>query len=193
MAVGGFTQLLSALEQADFFIGVLPFLLTYLVFYMVLQEVPVIGDDDKVPPLMAIIFGFFVSYFLVQNPAYQAFFVNYLGTLTVGLLGILGLFTVVALSGVGDYFEENWYLGIVGVIIIAIAFTVSGGINALFLGQQEGLMATIVGTLNYTLNTGLIWVALILGVLWFSMGSGGSKEKAPLLKRIFTEGKSDGE
>lgn len=170
--VGSFTQLLTTLEQADFFIGVLPFLLAYLVFYAVFERVPVIEEKDNFPPLLAIIFAFFASYFVVQNPAYQAFFVNYLGTLTVGLIGLLGLFTVMALSGVDTDVFQHKAVYAVAVIVVAIAFTVSGGLNALFLGNLPFLGSSVLEAIDYVFNTGLIWAALILVVLYLTMGGG---------------------
>ncbi|MFB6147645.1 MAG: hypothetical protein ABEJ66_02065, partial [Candidatus Nanohaloarchaea archaeon] len=140
---GSFTQLLNTLAQADFFIGVLPFLLSYLVFYSVLEQVPVIKEKDNFPALIAIIFGFFTSYFLIQNPAYQMFFVNYLGTLTTGMIGILGLFVLLGLTGMPEeYFTKN-ALAVLSVIVVAVAFTVSGGFSVLTLGQASGSRAAV--------------------------------------------------
>ncbi len=179
--VGSFTQLLTTLEQADFFIGVLPFLLSYLVFYAVLENVPVIEEKDNFPPLIALIFAFFVSFFIVQNPAYQMFFVSYLGTLTVGVIGVLGLFMLLGLTGTTDYFKKN-VMAVLGLIIAAVAFTVSGGLDALTLGEGETAIDAIAGVVQYSFDTGLIWAAVILGVLWFTMRDpSGDSTLRPLL------------
>lgn len=176
---GSFTQLLTTLEQADFFIGVLPFLLSYLVYYAVLEEVPVIGDKDKFPALIAIIFGFFTSFFLIQNPAYQAFFVNYLGTLTTGVMGILGLFVLLGLTGMPEeYFTKN-ALAVLSVVVVAIAFTVSGGLSLITLGASDGSLAAVMSALQYLFDTGIIWGVVIIAVLGFTMGGGDSEREQP--------------
>lgn len=176
---GSFTQLLTTLEQADFFIGVLPFLLAYLVYYAVLEQVPVIGEKDNFPALIAIIFGFFTSFFLVQNPAYQAFFVNYLGTLTTGIIGILGLFVLLGLTGMPEeYFTKN-ALAVLSVIVVAVAFTVSGGLSAITLGASEGSLAAAMSVLQTLFDTGIIWGIVILAVLGFTMKSETEREQPP--------------
>lgn len=165
MAVAGFNQLLETMAQMDFFTGVLPFVLTYVVLYAALKEVPVIGDDDKnFPALIAIIGAFFVARFIVANPFYQDFFVVYFGKLVVGLIGFIGLLVLLAFTGyeLGD--SNIPLLMVLMVAIAGAAFTSAGGFGPPLFELGSLNLSSVVG---YLLESGLVWILLVLGALWW--------------------------
>ena len=168
MAVAGFNQLLETMAQIDAFTGLLPFILTYVVLYAALKEVPVIEDNDKFPPLIAIIGAFFVARFIVANPYYQDFFVTFFGKLVVGLIGFIGLLILLAFTGfeVGD--SDIPLLMILMIAIAGAAFTSAGGFgppwNLSILSSAE--LSSLIG---FTIDSGLIWIFIVGGaLLWVS-------------------------
>ncbi len=196
----GFADLLMNLEQADFFIGLLPFVITYAIFFLTLRNSPKFGEDNaqarRMSALVSLAIAFFVSYFVVSSQVYSQFFVTYFGTLTVGLLGIMGLLIAFALTGLHDYVPGKTFWAIPVVILVAAAWTVAGGFSAFFgpgglspVGQN-----VLIPALDYMINTGLIWGVLIIAVviwatrepdedqptlferLWQEPGGGGSPE-----------------
>jgi hypothetical protein len=177
VAIAGFNQLLETMAQLDFFAGVLPFVLTYVVLYAALDEVPVIKDKDNFPPLLAIIGAFFVARFIVVNPFYQDFFVVYFGKLVVGLIGFIGLLILLAFTGfnIGD--SNIPLLMFLMVAIAGAAFTSAGGFgppwSLSMLSSAE--LSNIIG---FVLESGLIWILLVVGALWWvSQDSDGNSDK----------------
>ncbi|PSH01349.1 MAG: hypothetical protein BRC26_03740 [Nanohaloarchaea archaeon QH_8_44_6] len=156
------------MAQIDAFTGLLPFILTYVVLYAALKEVPVIEDNDKFPPLIAIIGAFFVARFIVANPYYQDFFVTFFGKLVVGLIGFIGLLILLAFTGfeVGD--SDIPLLMILMIAIAGAAFTSAGGFgppwNLSILSSAE--LSSLIG---FTIDSGLIWIFIVGGaLLWVS-------------------------
>lgn len=171
--MAGFADLLSTLAAQDFFIGVLPFVITYAIFYLTLTNAPKFKESERISALVALSIAFFVSYFVVSSTAYQQFFVTYFGTLTIGLLGIMGLFVAFALTGLHTKVNGAYWWGIPVIILVAVAWTVSGGLTALTQGNLAGFTANgqiLVNALNYMINTGLIWGVLVLGILAYTAG-----------------------
>ncbi len=171
MAVG-FTELLQIMADADFFIGVLPFVITYAIFYLTLTNSPKFKENERMSALVSVVIGFFVAYFLVGHPLYQQFFTTYFATLTIGLIGIIGLFVTFALTGLHGAVTGRYWWGIPVVLIVGAAWTLSGGL-AIFtpgLGYQ-GIGTQLVTVLNYLFNTGLIWALVIFGVVYWTMGA----------------------
>jgi uncharacterized membrane protein YwzB len=169
--VAGYAELIATLEGADFFIGVLPFVITYAVFFLTLRNSPKFGEDTpqarKMSILVSLAVGFLVSYFVMSTPAYQQFFIQYFGTLTIGLMGIMGLFVAFALTGLHNVVGGAYWWAIPVVILVTASFAVSGG----FLPFIEGMMifgfsvTTLAAmTINVLFDTGLIWLILILAV-----------------------------
>lgn len=178
MAVAGFNQVLQSMAAMDFFTGVLPFVLTYVVLYAALDKVPVISEKDNFPPLIAIIGAFFVARFIVVNPVYQSFFVEYFGQLVIGLMGFIGLLILLAFTGYNLGESGGLKTPLAAMVMIAIvgaAFTSAGG-----LGFQLGAISTLgLGELiGWSLESGLIWILVVAGALYWasSDGSGGDKK-----------------
>jgi hypothetical protein len=195
VAVAGFNQLLETMAQMDFFTGVLPFVLTYVVLYAALEKVPVISDKDNFPPLIAIIGAFFVARFIVVNPFYQDFFVVYFGKLVVGLMGFIGLLILLAFTG---YEMEDAKLPVLMLLMVTIAgaaFTSAGGFGPPW-NLSMLSSANIASITGFVLESGLIWIVLVVGALWWVSregNDGGDEHPATQLgKYMFGVNNEDG-
>lgn len=180
MAVGGFNVILESMAQADFFSGVLPFLISYVLFYFTMKQLPLFDENnEKVAGIVSIAAAFYVARFITVNAVYQQFFVRYFGTLTLGIIGILGLMMLMAMMGwnVGDWNPGNrpYLAGLMALIAIA-AFTVSGGLFAFVpSGAGSGVLAALLNIVAVGLETGLVWILLVLGVVaWVAASDDGN-------------------
>lgn len=189
--VAPFNELLQNMAQMDVFTGVLPFVLTYIVFFMALKEVPVLsnGDNDKVPALVAVIVAFFVARFIVVNPFYQSFFLGFFGRLTIGLIGFVGLLVLLAFTGYDNAGNsQRWILSILMIVIVGAAFTTSGGFTEIYemtFGDTNPVEPTF-DLVKFTLDSGLIWILLVIGALaWVSSDNDGSGSN--LLEELFKD------
>lgn len=175
MAVAGFNALLEQMAALDFFTGVLPFVLTYVVLYAALDNVPVISDKDNFPPLVAIIGAFFVARFIVVNPVYQSFFVDYFGQLVIGLMGFVGLLVLLAFTGYNLGESGGFKTPLVVMVMVAIvgsAFTTAGGLGfnpAMLNSPQIGL------AMNWMLESGMLWILIVGGALYWATSDGSGR------------------
>lgn len=190
----GFSALIQSMVQQDIFSLVLPFLLSYVVFFLALQRVPIIKDGEsdttKFASLIALIFAFFVAYFLTLNPQYQAFFPAYLGRITIGLIGLLGLATVIAFIGFDKNYLKSPLIVIISIIIVLSAWTVSGGAFA-FLPKSAlpylGVSIADIGQVLY--ENGIIYLVVIgLGLYWVTAESeddqDGNNDLANMISKL---------
>ena len=167
-SAAGFSTLLETMAQLDFFTLVLPFVLSYTIFFLALKQVNLFtdqDDDNKFASLIAVVASFFVAQFIATNPWYQTFFIDYFGTLTIGLVGILGLFVLLAFAGWEQHTTWAPALGILSIAVAGAAFLTAGGF-----GEPYNIQNDIVTDVNWAalfLDTGLIWIIIIGGVLWW--------------------------
>ena len=181
----GFNELLRTMAEQDFFTGIFPFLLTYVLVYLALAKVPLFQQDDedgatqdRFRALVSVIFAFFVSYFMVTNPVYQSFFTTYLSTVVIGVVGILGLLVLLALV---PGFDMEYVGARIMVALIAIAailaFTGAGGFEIFVPETDTGAISP---ALEYVVESGLIYIIIIgAALLWVT----GSKDKGKKEKR----------
>lgn len=175
----GFSALLQSMAQQDIFALVLPFLLSYIVFFLALQKVPILkdagnsSDTRRFSALIAIIFAFFVAYFLTLNPQYQSFFPEYLGRITIGLIGLLGLATVVAFIGFDDKYLKSPLIAIIAVIVVLSAWTMSGGAFAFLPKTALPVIGLSIADIGHVLfDNGIIYLLVIgLGLYWVTAES----------------------
>lgn len=165
MAVTGFNELISTLESAQFFEGLLPFVVTYVLFFVALQKVHLF-EDDRGPAIISVAAAFFTSRFIVMNPAYGQFFTQYFGTLVIGMIGILGLFTILAMAGYDSELFQNYQMITLMVVIAGAAFTVSGGFEAFIPVDLSGNLGQVTSLL---FDTGLIWIIAVVALLGWTM------------------------
>lgn len=196
--IAGFNQLLAYMSEADVFSGVLPFLLSYIVFFLVMQRLPLLNGDEndldaqKYSALISLILAFFVANFLTQNPMYQSFFSNYLGTIMIGMVGILGVMVMLELTG---YDVTDWHQPGFGILILAgaiAAFFVSGGVTAYIPGDELPNLAGAGEAFNYLLESGLIWLIVIGGVVLWASSSNKDSERRHLFPILYGNDGGDG-
>lgn len=187
----GFSILLENLAQLDFFTLVLPFVLSYIVFFLAVKQLDLFERQHAA--LIAVISSFFTAQFIATNPFYQTFFIEYFGQLTIGLAGLLGLFVLLGLVGWKRSVAKGPFMGIIVIAITGAAFTSSGGFGPPAVQNAE-LDLSAVGPLLF--DTGLIWI-LVIGavILWISKddsdnGGGGGSE--PGLKDFIEWGLGEG-
>ncbi|MBY6294497.1 hypothetical protein GLU60_03855 [Nanohaloarchaea archaeon H01] len=174
---GSFGQLIQSLEGIGFFTGLLPFIITYTIFFFMLRRVgsQILEKDERAKQFAAILsvaFAFFTSRFILQNPAYQQFFTQYLGRFTVLAVGFLALLVILGWLGI-DLLEDSTSViwGPVALALVAIIFIVSGGLEASILPteSQNQIVSAILGSLNFLIDTGLIFILLVIGVLYYTL------------------------
>jgi len=192
---GSFGELITSLEGIGFFTGLLPFVITYTIFFFMLRKVGenILGDEGRAKQFSAILsiaFAFFTSRFVVMNPAYQQFFTQYLGRFTVLMVGFLGLLVILGWFGIELENMETGLWGGVAALFIAALFFVSGGPAASFLpiSSQNQILGGLVAFLNWSISTGIIFIFLIIGLLYWSMKDPSDSSDGPgFLARAFTD------
>ena len=195
--MGSFGELIQNMDQLGFFSGLLPFVITYTVFFFILRKVAEesIGLEggengnqaDLFAAILSIAFAFFTSRFIIAHPMFQMFFQQYLGRLTVILVGLLGLLVALGLLGIDIHSNNQW--GWILAVVIVAAFAVSGGVSSFLpLASRNAIIANIAAALSFTIETGLIFVFLIIGLLWWTMNGGdsGGGSSSSGLPELFT-------
>jgi hypothetical protein len=152
------------MSQLDFFTLVLPFVLSYTIFFLALREISLFEEDDKFPALVAVIASFFVAQFIATNPVYTTFFVDYFGRITVGLIGLLGLIVLLGFVGWDASTARGPAMALVIISIVGAAFVTAGGF-----GEPWNVSLPIgdVNLQSLLLDSGLIWLLIIGGVLYW--------------------------
>jgi len=195
----GFSNLIQSMVQQDIFSLVLPFLLSYIVFFLALQRVPILKDSEsdtnKFSALIAIIFAFFVAYFLTLNPQYQGFFPEYLGRITIGLIGLLGLATVIAFIGFDDAYLKSPLIAIICIIVVLSAWTMSGGAFAFLPESALPVIGVSIADIGHMLfDNGIIYLLVIgLALYWVTAETDSDDDDSTAADVISNLIKSSGE
>ncbi|NMJ76899.1 hypothetical protein GLU64_00600 [Nanohaloarchaea archaeon] len=171
-----FGQLMQNLEGIGFFTGLLPFVITYAIFFFLLREVgeSVLDEDNGRPQqfaaILSIAFAFFTSRFILINPVYQQFFTQYLGRFTVLAVGLLGLLVILGWLGIEIDNLGNGLWGAITALLVAAVFVVSGGLRSSLapLESQNEILNAILGFISYSISSGIIFIFLIIGLLAFT-------------------------
>lgn len=173
----GFNEVIMGATEIDFFSGVLPFLISYIIFFLAFNRMPLLNDMDddksrKISALMSVILSLYVSYFLVTNPVYQTFFSQFFGRIVIGIIGLIGLMVLLATIGINlQKIRVPYLIGIL-IIMAVSAFSLSGGARA-FLPEAVDMDVTgFMTVFEYLIETGLIWVIVVAAALvWVSTES----------------------
>jgi hypothetical protein len=179
--VAGFNEAVQNAAQIDLFTGILPFSITFIVFYLAAERIPIVKERENnvIPGLLALIFSGFIANFLVNNPAYQTFYSQFVGSLSIGLVGLLGLFTVLAFAGYdASLFEKDKSpvaFTVLALLIGLLAFAGSGGLGALLPGVELPGVGLELGSVTEFIEQGG-WALLFPLVLiaFFLLDSGPS-------------------
>jgi hypothetical protein len=188
-----FGQLMQNLEGIGFFTGLLPFVITYAIFFFLLREVgsEILDNDTRAQQFAAILsiaFAFFTSRFILLNPVYQQFFTQYLGRFTVLAVGLLGLLVILGWLGieVTDLGSPLW--GGIAFVLVAAVFVVSGGLRSSIapLDSQNEILNAIAGLISYSISSGIIFILLIIGLLAFTFRDpSDNNDDDTVLERLF--------
>lgn len=175
--VQSFGGLMQTLEGLDFFTGLLPFVVTYTVFFFILRYLAdeVLFDDydgnkpDQFAAIISIAFAFFTANFIINQPWAAGFFSQYLGRLTVIIVGLLGLLALLGFVGI-DLKSSSTGVGWVMALLVIAAFAVSGGASSILpVSSRNAAVAYLSNGLNYMIDSGLIFIFLIAGLLYYTM------------------------
>lgn len=189
----GFNELIRTFMAQDVFTGVLPFVLTYVILFLGVKRVPIFKTEDgrgeQFAALVSVVGAFYVARFLITRTFYQEFFIKYFGQFAVGMVGLLGLMTILAFLGIDLDPEStpfnNPLLILVAISIAGAAFTSAGGFGPPILETaQIGALAPII---NGMVESGLIWALVIGGVLWWTMSDGGDGGDGPSMRRMLLD------
>ena len=191
-----FGQLMQNLEGIGFFTGLLPFVITYAIFFFLLRKVgeEILGDDGRAQQFAAILsiaFAFFTSRFILLNPVYQQFFTQYLGRFTVLVVGLLGLLVILGWLGIEVTNLGNGLWGAIASLLVIAVFVVSGGLRSSLapLESQNEILNAIAGFISYSISSGIIFIFLIIGLLAFTFRDPSEdNEGTPFLERLFKAG-----
>ena len=189
MGTQSFGGVMETLSGIDFFSGILPFVITYTVFFFILRYIAdkVLFEEwsdskkpDQFAAILAIAFAFFTADFILAQPWAATFFSEYLGRLTLIVVGLIGLLAVLGFVGM-DLNSNKTALGAVLAVIVLAVFAVSGGLSSLLpSGSQNEAIALFSDAVAYSIDSGLIFIILIIGLLYYTMrdpdsSSGDSK------------------
>jgi len=198
---GSFPELIRSMEELGFFTGLLPFVITYTIFFFMLRKVgeEIFDADDNnradmFAAILSIAFAFFTSKFILANPMFMDFFTNYIGRFTVIAVGLLGL--LVILGFVGIDLEKRNSVGYILAILVVAAFAVSGGVSSFLPAATRGdILSQFTAALAWTIDTGIIFVFLIIGLLFWTMGDSNDNDNENPWYHIFNGAaeSSDGE
>ena len=164
-----FGQFLVSLEQVDFFTLLLPFIVSYVLFLFTLRKIDLFDDNGQVSSVIAIAAAFFMAQFIATNPIYQTFFIEYFGRLTIGMIGILGLASVLGLAGWGNVLSSSKPLALIFLAGAGIVFARSGGLEAIVPISE---FPSIAGAYTYLFESGLIWLVVLGGVMYWTAPTG---------------------
>lgn len=160
-----FSQLLQSGSEVGLFSGILPFIIAYTIFFFLIRRIGLLDDNnDTFAAILAIAFAFYTSRFTMMY-GYETFILQYMSRIALITVGVLGLLVVLAFVGM-DLSNDNKMLGYVMALIVIVAFTVSGGIPVI---AGEGALGQISQFINYLIETGLVWVIAVLGLLWWTL------------------------
>ncbi len=185
----GFNQALTSAAEFDLFTGVLPFIISYTIFFILLNRVPLFDsslDDSrqrKFSALISIGLALYVSYFLATNAAYQMFFSAFFGRIIIGVMGLIGLMLLLATIGIDlENVQVPLLITIISIMAIS-AFSLSGGTAAFLPDFLLNFEAGGSGgsAVEYLLESGLIWVIVIAAALfWVSTERDDDGSRDPL-------------
>jgi hypothetical protein len=134
---------------------------------------------------LALILAFFTARFIAANPVDLTFFTDFFGRVTLGIIGLLGLFTILAFAGYEDKIFNK--LG------LAILLTAGAGFTFFYLGFRPvfndiGLLAAAESILFWMLETGAIWAVVVAVVIWLVIREPGSSgESGTSLWKLFNK------
>jgi len=167
----------------------LPFLLTFAIFFALLEKSKVFGDNQsKINALVAFIAGFYVMFYSPAGIEIGQFFAMFFAETSVALVTLLVFLMIIGLL-MGPFLQdaEGWkklsgkaipIVVILGLLLTFGMFTSSGGIDLFSRGLGGGSLGLNLTSEDITL---IILVVVTLFAIWWLVG-GGSKPNLDDLK-----------
>lgn len=172
--VAGFNETLLFLgQEIDFFTGILPFLISFVLFDQILKQVDLFGGSDafekKPRKILSLSFAALVTYFVITTPLYQQFFVQYFGRLAIGIIGLLGLVMLLAMVGWNPTEHPVNGFIILALLLAFGAFSVSNGLFAFLPTQSLAFGMSLQEIFAFIVDSGLGYIIIIgAAVYWAS-------------------------
>lgn len=173
-------HLISILQEQEIFEIYLPFLLTFSIFFALMEKMNIFGEGSR--KINAVIAGIIAAYIMIFSPAaitISQFFSTFFAEASVGLVTLLVFMMIIGLltgpfwsrddiSGIGTKVAP-WAVGI-GFLIVLGMFFHSGGLN-LFSAIAPNVEIPISGE-----DLALIFLVLVtIGVI-ILLVSGGKRD-----------------
>jgi len=179
----GFEQLLASGSDIGLFTGILPFIITYTIFFFLIRRIGLLEDNnDTFAAILAIAFAFYTSRFIIMNPGYQQFMLDYVSRIALITVGLLGLLVVLAFVGL-DLSSDVQGLGYIMALIVIVAFTVSGGVPVI---AGDGALGQVQELVNWLINSGTIWILAVLGLLGWTLKDSDDEDDNGGLPELFS-------
>lgn len=179
----GFEQLLASGSDIGLFSGILPFIITYTIFFFLIRRIGLLEDNnDTFAAILAIAFAFYTSRFIIMNPGYQQFMLDYVSRIALITVGLLGLLVVLAFVGL-DLSSDVQGLGYIMALIVIVAFTVSGGVPVI---AGDGALGQVQELVNWLINSGTIWILAVLGLLGWTLKDSDDEDDNGGLPELFS-------
>ncbi|AOV95381.1 hypothetical protein AQV86_05695 [Nanohaloarchaea archaeon SG9] len=179
----GFEELLASGGEIGLFSGILPFIITYTIFFFLIRRIGLLEENnDTFAAILAIAFAFYTSRFIIMNPGYQQFMLDYVSRIALITIGLLGLLVVLAFVGL-DLSSDVQGLGYIMALIVIVAFTVSGGIPVI---AGDGALGQVQEIINWMINSGTIWILAVLGLLGWTLRDSDDSDSNGGLPEIFS-------
>ena len=179
----GFEQLLASGSDIGLFTGILPFIITYTIFFFLIRRIDLLKDNnDTFAAILAIAFAFYTSRFIIMNPGYQQFMLDYVSRIALITVGLLGLLVVLAFVGL-DLSSDVQGLGYIMALIVIVAFTVSGGVPVI---AGDGALGQVQELVNWLINSGTIWILAVLGLLGWTLKDSDDEDDNGGLPGLFS-------
>ena len=179
----GFEQLLASGSDIGLFSGILPFIITYTIFFFLIRRIGLLEDNnDTFAAILAIAFAFYTSRFIIMNPGYQQFMLDYVSRIALITVGLLGLLVVLAFVGL-DLSSDVQGLGYIMALIVIVAFTVSGGVPVI---AGDGALGQVQELVNWLINSGTIWILAVLGLLGWTLKDSDDEDDDGGLPELFS-------
>jgi len=166
----------------------LPFLLTFSMFYALLQKTKIFGEGDKVNAINAIISLVAAFYVIGYTPVgyrIAEFLMPFFTQVTVVLVGLLGASLIIGMaSGKGVLHVTDWMKKSLTVFLIAASvfiFFTSGGPQVFGLGTGGGIWLGITAEDLFFISLIVVTLIIILVVAGWSPfkrpGEGGETKE----------------
>lgn len=166
-----FADLLSIAKDMGFFQFYLPFVLTFAIFYGLLEKVKIFGDKSRnINLVIALVAALYVIGFTPVGITFAQFLSNFFGQVGIILVSLIALgmifFVLIPLSGkeVKDLFNPKYLIPIAALLAIG-AYLSSGGLS-LFPGISLPSGSFGLGLSDQDIVI-LIIIAMTILVIWW--------------------------